>query len=147
MKQWLFRWGPAILMMGLIFIASSTSGDDIPEFGIVDYVVTKGAHLLVYALLGAAFLHGISRGGRVTPSGVAAAAVLLIFYAASDEWHQSFTPERHPSPADIVIDTVGGLLGMAALCRLRKMCRKTVPGRLQPAADRSEGAGTEGNRG
>jgi VanZ family protein len=36
--------------------------------------------------------------------------VLLVvaLYAASDEWHQSFVPNREASVVDVLIDTVGG---------------------------------------
>ena len=35
------------------------------------------------------------------------AAMLAVAYAASDEFHQSFVPNRHPSPLDILIDSIG----------------------------------------
>ena len=35
------------------------------------------------------------------------AAMLAVAYAASDEYHQSFVPSRHPSPLDILIDSIG----------------------------------------
>jgi len=43
--------------------------------------------------------------------------VLLIAatYAASDEFHQSFTVGRHPSPVDVTIDSSGALIALAAL--------------------------------
>jgi hypothetical protein len=120
MKRWLYRWGPAILIMGLIFIASSASGSSIPDFGSMNLFVLKGGHLLGYALLGAAWLHGMSGGGSITRSRVAAAGILVILYAISDEWHQSFTPGRNPALRDICIDTAGGFLGMACLHWARK---------------------------
>ena len=40
-------------------------------------------------------------------------AFLALMYAASDEFHQSFVPNRHPSLADLLVDTMG--IGMAAI--------------------------------
>jgi VanZ family protein len=120
MKNRLFRWGPAILFMAIIFIASSTTGSDIPNFGIIDFVVKKGGHLTGYALLGAAFFHAIGRENSARRRWIAIAAILVVLYAVSDEWHQSFTPGRNPSARDVFIDTIGGLLGITVLLVFRK---------------------------
>jgi VanZ family protein len=37
--------------------------------------------------------------------------VFATFYAASDEWHQSFVPSRTASLADVTIDSVGAICG------------------------------------
>jgi VanZ family protein len=53
---------------------------------------------------------------------VALSLALTIAYAASDEFHQSFTAGRHPSPVDVGIDTAGAVLalvGLAVFLRLR----------------------------
>ncbi len=120
MQQWLLRWGPAVLLMGLIFVASSTTGSDIPDFGVMNFIFLKGGHLIGYALLGAAYLHGMSWQRTISRSRIWTAAILAVLYAISDEWHQSFTPGRNPSLTDIFIDTAGGFLGIACLHYFRK---------------------------
>ena len=120
MTIWLFRWGPAALIMGIIFIASSTPGSDLPDFGIIDLLVRKGGHLVGYALLGAAFFHGLSSGKSQTRSWIIITEILVILYALSDEWHQSFSPGRNPALMDICIDAAGGLIGIASLYFARK---------------------------
>lgn len=120
MQRWLFRWGPAILLMGLIFIASSTAGSDIPDFGIMNFVFLKGGHLVGYALLGAAYLHGMIWQRTISRSRAWTAGILVVLYAISDEWHQSFIPGRHPALTDICIDTAGGFLGISCLHYVRK---------------------------
>ena len=120
MKEWLFRWGPAILIMGLIFTASSTAGSDLPDIGIMDFVAKKGGHLAGYALLGAASLHGLIWRRTFSRSRLFIAGILVVLYAVSDEWHQSFTPGRHPALTDIVIDSVGGILGIVCVYVFRK---------------------------
>ena len=127
MKERLFRWGPAIIIMGLIFIASSTSGSDIPDFGVLNFCAMKGGHLLGYALLGATYLHALVWQNKHNRSRLLTAGILVILYAITDEWHQSFTPERYPSLMDVCIDTAGGFLGIAS----RHFVRKRL---IQPGA-------------
>jgi len=46
-----------------------------------------------------------------------------MFYAASDEFHQTFVPSREGCVRDVMIDTSGALAGLFALWlfgRLRK---------------------------
>ena len=38
-----------------------------------------------------------------------------VFFAALDEWHQSFVPGRCGTPADVFIDSIGILLGCGIL--------------------------------
>lgn len=123
MTRLLYRWGPAIIIMGIIFIASSTPGSDLPDFGSVNFLAMKGGHLLGYILLSAAFLHGLSNGGPITRSRIAVTWILVILYAVLDEWHQSFTPGRNPAFLDVSIDTAGGFLGVAFLYFIKKRLR------------------------
>jgi VanZ family protein len=120
MKTFLKRWGPAILVMGIIFIASNTSGSNIPRFGIYDLLVKKGGHMLGYALLAASFFHGLDNGKRPARSLFIGAVLLAILYAISDEFHQSFTPGRSPAIKDVCIDTIGSIIGIAVLHALRR---------------------------
>ncbi len=70
MKGFLSRWGPALVLMAVIFAASATPGEDLPNAGDWDTVFKKGGHLLGYALLGVAYLRGLagSRTCSATPS-------------------------------------------------------------------------------
>jgi VanZ family protein len=120
MKELIKRWGPAILVMGVIFIASNTSGSNIPSFGIFDLMVKKGGHMLGYAFLAASFFHGLDNGKRTQRSVFTGAVLLAILYAASDEFHQSFTPGRSPAIIDICIDTIGSIIGISVTCFFRR---------------------------
>ncbi len=121
MLIWIRRWGPAILMMMLIFAASATPSDDLPTFGILNLIIYKGAHMLGYALLSVAFLHGLSGSAKIQRGHIIAAFLFSVAYAASDELHQIFTAGRNPSPIDVVIDASGALLGLAIGSRIWKM--------------------------
>jgi VanZ family protein len=118
---WLRRWGPSLLMMALIFMASGTAGSDLPKFGIWNFFVMKGGHLIGYALLGASYAHGLARHKGMKRGALLAAIVLAGLYAVTDEFHQSFTPGRTPSPVDVGIDTVGAALGVGIWAWIRSL--------------------------
>jgi VanZ family protein len=73
----------------------------------------KVAHLILYAVLGAALAWGRVSGQSRLPHllfiGIGA------LYGLSDEWHQSFVPGRQPSAADLAADLVGVILGYTAV--------------------------------
>ena len=125
MVQRIIRWIPAIIIMGIIYIASSTPGFDLPDFGIMDLLAKKGGHLLGYALLGAAYAYACKRDGLIVRSKVILSGILIVLYACIDEWHQSFIPGRNPSFLDIGIDIIGGFLGIVLLTWLSRFLRKT----------------------
>lgn len=79
-----------------------------------DFLLRKLGHMAVFGGLFLALLYAMP--GR--PREAAAVAVL---YAASDEWHQSFTEGRHGTPADVLIDAAGvGLAWLAVELRARR---------------------------
>lgn len=123
LKTWLLRWGPAVVIMALIFIASGTPGDELPRFGVLDLFAKKGGHIAGYALLALSYLRGLTRGGRVNRRMLVLAVVLSGLYAASDEFHQSFTPGRTSSAVDVGIDTTGAALGGAAWAWIKSLRR------------------------
>ncbi len=74
-------------------------------------MLRKIAHTGEYAVLGA-LLHRATGRARL-------ALVLGIAYAVSDEIHQTFVPGRAGAPLDVLIDSVGVAIGVAAWQLLR----------------------------
>ena len=132
-------WALCILWMGVIFGMSAMPGDVSGEqsgtvtkivlsvvsfcFGeqaagavpvdTLEFLVRKAAHMTEYAILFGLYCHAL----RVSGVKRAALTALLMSaaYAASDEFHQSFTDGRGSSPIDVCIDTAGA--GIALLLR------------------------------
>jgi len=110
-------WLPVAAWCALVFTLSS-----FPLRVDVDRVPggDKTGHLVEYAVLG--FL--LARALRISrPSlggaGIAALACLLgAAYGASDEFHQSFVPDRTSSLWDLAADGTGALLGALLLVLL-----------------------------
>lgn len=109
------RWMPAMILMAVIFIASSTASEDLPSYGAWDALVKKSGHMTGYGLLALAYWLGLS-GGGVKKSHFALAWGMALLYALSDEIHQSFTPGRHPALMDVLLfDGGGAALALLAL--------------------------------
>lgn len=89
------------LWCAVIFAGSARPGGG--ERDLLWTLVAKSAHLAEYFILARL----LKRAG-VSPLPAMAFCVL---YAASDEWHQSFVPGRHPSAWDVLIDGAGALTG------------------------------------
>ena len=87
------------------------------DIRVVQAVVRKTGHLVEYAILAILMWRGrrveTGRWHRWTWGEFAIVVALCALYAASDEWHQSFVSTRQGSPYDVMIDTVGAMVGMA----------------------------------
>lgn len=92
---------------------------------LVVLLVRKCAHLTEFAILALLVWRALRvRGERAWSWRLARNAWLLaVLYAASDELHQWFVPDRQASGWDVVIDATGaaaGLIGLWALGRWRR---------------------------
>ena len=139
LTRWSWRWGPVVLVMALIFVASGTPGRDLPSFGAWNLLATKGGHMTGYALLAASCLRGLVRTRSVSRRLVILALVLTGCYAVTDEFHQSFTPGRTPSVVDVGIDIAGGATGAGIWMLVRRVRRQfQSPDLGAPQADDGE---------
>jgi len=116
------RWLPAVLMMAIIFAFSSTPSNELPNFGLLDFLVKKTGHALGYAILSLCLLHAVRRDEKAR--GYWLAVLLSILYAATDEFHQGFVPGRHPSLIDVGIDSFGA--GLALVFTWLKMSWRSI---------------------
>ena len=105
------RWIPAVVIMGFIFFASSRTAGQIPFFGQYDVVYKKGGHAIGYALLGIAYYFALpprlSSGYRFF-----IALLMVVLFAGSDEFHQSFVEGRTSSLRDVAIDMAGAAIAL-----------------------------------
>lgn len=107
----LIRWVPAVVMMGLIFLASSTPASHLPYFGTIDLLVKKGGHALGYAMLGLSYFYALPRRLSV-PYRTVMALLMAVLFSLSDEFHQSFVEGRSSALRDVLIDTGGASLAL-----------------------------------
>ena len=126
------RWLAVAGWMALIFFLSSQPQLPSPPDPLADLIFKKGAHFTVYAVLAVLFRRALPSHRWMW----VLAWVLTVLYAASDEWHQSFVPGRHPLETDILIDACGAAAGLLILWwRQRRKAELSVASRQSPAAD------------
>lgn len=107
----LLRWLPAVVMMVIIYLFSSTPAHALPFFGPLDLVVKKGGHALGYGLLGLAYYYALPPRLHTGYRWILALLMAVVF-SLSDEYHQSFIEGRNPSLVDVLIDTGGAALAL-----------------------------------
>ena len=126
-------WALCLLWMGVIFGMSAMPGDVSGEqsgtitrifLSVVSFLFGERAAGAVteYAILFGLYCHAL----RVSGAKHAARTALLMSaaYAASDEFHQSFTDGRGPSPVDVCIDTAGASLALLLRTAVLKIREK-----------------------
>jgi VanZ family protein len=119
-------WLPPLAWMGIIYYLSAQSTLPGPPQPLLDTLLKKSAHFWVYAGLAFWWWRALGSARRSSPERLpngavlALAFILTVLYAASDEFHQSFTPGRHPSPWDVLIDSAGAAAALGLLQRQSK---------------------------
>ena len=115
-------WLSVLGYMGLIFVLSGSSFHS-PLFERAQKIHLDWlAHIVEYAFLGFLLARALKRSAPLLAVSGLYAAVLTIgvFYAATDEFHQSFVPTRDASVYDAVADTAGLALGAWLWTRRQK---------------------------
>jgi VanZ family protein len=104
--RFLWWWGPVVAYAVVIFIESSLS--DPPS--LPEPVTDKHVHGGMYAGFALVVLRALARRWeRVTFLTGLGAVVAAVLYGLSDEFHQSFVPERTPDIADLAADALGAI--------------------------------------
>ena len=107
-RAFLTLWGPFLAALAVVFCLSSMS--EVPG---AHYVWDKLLHTFGYAGIGILALRAF-HGGFVRPQlkPTLYAALTVIAWGMSDEYHQSFVPGRDASVWDVLADAVGFTLGV-----------------------------------
>ena len=124
------EWLPLVAWMATIYWLSDQP--DLPHApdAVVDFLVKKTMHAAGYGVLAVLWWRALCGVGvlvRVPARHLSAwAIVLTAVYAAGDEWHQTFVPGRTGRASDVVIDLVGGLVGLGVVRVLARFSRSTT---------------------
>lgn len=135
----IFYIGPLLLWMGIIFRMSTDAGSaqstsrlitafvkfiapDLAasftpaQWGHLDRVIRKAAHLFEYAVLMLLAVRAIQYGQpNLRARSVIMAFLISALFAITDEIHQSFVPSRTALPTDVLIDITGATIATVFL--------------------------------
>lgn len=116
-RQIAISYTPVFLWALLIFFFSSQTVLASLNISVADFIFKKSAHMFVfgvlYFLLFRAFVKTLDK--KFSKFFWLLTFVLCLSYAISDEYHQSFTPGRHPSLRDIGYDSLGMLIAFTRI--------------------------------
>lgn len=88
------------------------------------FLIRKGAHFTIYAVLGVLCYLAMRCYVLMRPLQMAIAWGIGILYAMTDEFHQMFVPGRGPAIRDVLIDSAGALTGILLTACVMKLCKK-----------------------
>lgn len=123
----LWLWLPVFLLVAVIYACSSLTAADIHRFNVFrlsSETIHRIGHLVEYLALGVVFLRALlyTHTGVTVRRVYIVAAVALILFAGTDEWHQTFVAGRHGRASDVLYDilcfTIG--IGLYSWYRLRR---------------------------
>ena len=143
----LSAWGPVLICMGAIFLASGDTQSKQHSSRLLepflrwiwptvsqDQIVTaillarKVAHMTEYGILALLYWRGfrLSLNPATPVSGIYLRSLaVVVLYAASDEYHQTFVPDRYGSVVDVLIDTTGAAIGLGLLLLWRNWANRS----------------------
>jgi hypothetical protein len=114
----LAAWAPALVWMGVLFWLSSLPGLKTGFAPSLDWALRKLAHSLVYALLMVLVTFSFSRTTYLAREKLLIASFcLVVLYAASDEVHQRFIPQRHGAVRDVGFDAFGAAVAWLVISK------------------------------
>lgn len=147
-------WLLVLVWMSLIFYLSHQTGDGsgslsggitekVIEFlqifrsktidiDFVHLLVRKGAHLFAYFVLGILLVNAFRVGGMVAGKYHSISFAICVFYAMTDELHQLLVPGRSGQVRDVLIDSVGALIGIFTYRIFLKVIGFTKEKRAKP---------------
>lgn len=73
----------------------------------LQFWLRKGAHLLLYGVLGVALAAALNGAGFGNWRRWVLAGLLVVLVGALDEWHQAFVPGRTGRAVDVLVDLAG----------------------------------------
>ncbi len=106
------------------FIVGSDASIDDDFIDRLDHRVRKNAHLFTYLILGVLMMNALRRSGISGYRVIVLSFVICALYAGSDEVHQLFVQGRGAEVKDVVIDSVGALLGIGLYSLMAKVGKR-----------------------
>ncbi|MBU1255741.1 VanZ family protein [Patescibacteria group bacterium] len=107
MKTKIRNWSLVFLWACFIFFLSHQPDLKSNLSGNLDFILRKIAHITEYAVLTFLLIRALSEYKLSNYQVLIWSMFLAIFYAVSDEYHQTFVLLRQGSVRDVLIDSIG----------------------------------------
>ena len=117
-KDYLEKWAPAIFMMALIFLSSSTKGSTIDETSFNTATSHIVGHFILFFFLCISFYKATKN--------IFYSILFSFIYSLFDEYHQKYTLGRSPSLFDIKVDIIGAVIAGLSLWKLKALLPKKL---------------------
>lgn len=101
----------------------------------IEKIIRKTAHFSIYTVVGLLVMALLSTYNIKEKNRIIISLTTGIIYATSDEIHQSFVPGRTPMITDIMIDTMGVILGILLIILGKKIIKKYRKNKQNMALD------------
>ena len=82
--------------------------------------VRKTAHLLVYLILGILIMNVLVEFKPINKQTILSALLICFLYACSDEIHQLFINGRSGEVKDVLLDTIGSIIGIIIFSKIKR---------------------------
>jgi VanZ family protein len=106
-------WLLVAVWAAVIFALSATPNLRVAEAADLDFVLRKAGHMAAFGILALLLWRALTLSA--IRRAMVWSLVLTVAYAATDEFHQSFTAGRNASGVDVSIDAAGALIALLAL--------------------------------
>ena len=128
-----------VIVMAIIFGFSSRSS--LPNLDGGRGLQAIAGHFTVYAALGATLALLFRSLGWSMGRAFLAALVIAILYGVSDEFHQSFVPNRNVDAMDVLVDAIGATVGAAVMIGLLRAPSANSRSDADPTPPAAENSG------
>ena len=91
---------------------------------LLSFIVRKCAHFFEYFILAILTLNVCKNYAAISKKQLIITILFCFLYAISDEFHQSFIPDRTPLVGDVLIDSCGVIVGIGVVIILLKIVKK-----------------------
>lgn len=115
-----YRWAITLLFVGLIVGLSVTPGIGRPDDNLFSWLFTNTAppvqkvlHVVTYAVLATLWMWTLA-GIEGVPRRMALAFALALLLGVALEWYQTTVPGRYGTISDVLLNSVGIVLGLFA---------------------------------
>lgn len=95
------------------------------DFKRAHHLIRKNAHFFAYLILGILVINALRRSGIKS---IIVAFLMCVLYAISDEIHQIFIPGRSGEVRDVLIDSLGAMVGILIYIGVGRVFNKSQNG-------------------